>query len=267
MFRRLSYVLAFLLIFACAEVRAASVFQPDSAKMAALNLKLDEYLRAISNESLEVQKQECDFMIESTSDSLVRTMVARRLLSNDMDSPLMGAESVAIHLLDNWFLNSKVSMPSEVDLMNARIFADFNRQSLLGCKAPELQLKAKDGDMRNVFPRDSRRYTVLYFYAPDCAKCKVQSILLRNLLNTEDYPVDFVAVYTGDDVQEWDEYVSKRLDVSSEAVSVEHLWDPESDSDYQRKYGNRSQYAKVTLRKYKKIPNNYWNLRNEAEPQ
>ena len=100
MFRRLSYVLAFLLIFACAEVRAASAFQPDSAKMAALNLKLDEYLRAISNESLEVQKQECDFIIESTSDSLVRTMVARRLLSNYMDSPLMGAESVAIHLLD-----------------------------------------------------------------------------------------------------------------------------------------------------------------------
>ena len=237
MFRRLSYVLAFLLIFACAEVRAASVFQPDSAKMAALNLKLDEYLRAISNESLEVQKQECDFIIESTSDSLVRTMVARRLLSNYMDSPLMGAESVAIHLLDKWFLNSKVSMPSEVDLMNARIFADFNRQSLLGCKAPVLQLKAEDGDMRNVFPRDSRRYTVLFFYAPGCAKCKVQSILLRNLLNTEDYPVDFVAVYTGDDVQEWDEYVSKRLDVSSEAVSVEHLWDPELDSDYQRKYG------------------------------
>ena len=237
MFRRLSYVLALVLIFACARVGAAPSLQLDSARMAALNLKLDEYIRAISRESLEVQKQECDFIIGSTSDSLVRTAVARRLLSNYMDSPLMGAESVAIHLLDKWFLNSKVSMPSEVDLMNARIFADFNRQSLLGCKAPELQLKAKDGDMRNVFPRDSRRYTVLYFYAPDCAKCKVQSILLRNLLNTEDYPVDFVAVYTGDDVQEWDEYVSKRLDVSSGAVSVEHLWDPEVDSDYQRKYG------------------------------
>lgn len=237
MYRGLSYILVFLLIFVCAEVRAATAFQPDSAKMAALNLKLDEYIKAISHESLEVQKQECDFIIESTSDSLVRTVVARRLLSNYMDSPLMGAEAVAIHLLDNWFLNSRVLMPSELDLMNARIFADFNRQSLLGCKAPQLELKTKDGDVRTVFPRDSRRYTVLYFYAPDCAKCKIQSVLLRNLLNAENYPVDFVAVYTGDDVQEWEEYVSKRLDVSSGSVSTEHLWDPEVDSDYQRKYG------------------------------
>lgn len=237
MYRGLSYILVFLLIFVCAEIRAATAFQPDSAKMAALNLKLDEYIKAISRESLEVQKQECDFLIESTSDSLVRTVVARRLLANYMDSPLMGAEAVAIHLLDNWFLNSKVSMPSDVELMNARIFADFNRQSLLGCKAPDLQLKKKDGTLSSVFPSDRRRYKVLYFYAPDCAKCKIQSILLRNLLNTEDYPVDFVAVYIGDDVQEWDEYVFRHLDVSSEKVSSEHLWDPEVDSDYQRKYG------------------------------
>lgn len=237
MFRRLSYVLALVLIFACARVGAAPSLQLDSARMAALNLKLDEYIKAISRESLEVQKQECDFIIGSTSDSLVRTAVARRLLSNYMASPLMGAEAVAIHLLDNWFLNSKVSMPSEVELMNVRIFADFNRHSLLGCQAPELQLKQRDGEMCTVFPCESRRYTVLYFYAPDCAKCRIQSILLRNLLNTENYPVDFVAVYTGDHMQEWDEYVSRHLAVSSEAVSAEHLWDPEVDSDYQRKYG------------------------------
>ena len=237
MFRRLSYVLALVLIFACARVGAAPSLQLDSARMAALNLKLDEYIRAISRESLEVQKQECDFIIGSTSDSLVRTVVARRLLSNYMDSPLMGAEAVAIHLLDNWFLNSKVSMPSEVELMNVRIFADFNRQSLLGCQAPELQLKQRDGEMCAVFPREKRRYAVLYFYAPDCAKCRIQSIMMRNLLNTGNYPVDFVAVYTGDDMQEWDEYVSRHLAVSSESVSAEHFWDPEVDSDYQRKYG------------------------------
>ena len=49
--------------------------------------------------------------------------------------------------------------------------------------------------------------------------------------------MDFVAVYAGDHMQEWDEYVSRHLAVSSEAVSAEHLWDPEVDSDYQRKYG------------------------------
>ena len=114
MLRHLSYFLASVLIFVCTEIGASAAFQPDSVKMAALNLKLEEYLKAISLESLDVQKQECDFIIGSTADSLVRTAVARKVLSSYMDSPLMGAEAVAIHLLDNWFLNGKVSMPSEM---------------------------------------------------------------------------------------------------------------------------------------------------------
>ena len=237
MLRHLSYFLASVLIFVCTEIGASAAFQPDSVKMAALNLKLEEYLTAISLESLDVQKQECDFIIGSTTDSLVRTAVARKVLSSYMDSPLMGAEAVAIHLLDNWFLNGKVSMPSEMDLLNARIYADFNRQSLLGCHAPALELKNDDGSLQTVLPNDRHRYMVLYFYDADCAKCRIQSILLRNLLDLENYPVDFIAVYTGDDLKEWKEYIETSLDVSSEAVAVSHLWDPEVDSDYQRKYG------------------------------
>lgn len=237
MLRHLSYFLASVLIFVCTEIGASAAFQPDSVKMAALNLKLEEYLKAISLESLDVQKQECDFIIGSTSDSLVRTAVARKVLSSYMDSPLMGAEAVAIHLLDNWFLNGKVSMPSEMELLNARIYADFNRQSLLGCHAPALELKNDDGSLQTVLPNDRHRYMVLYFYDADCAKCRIQSILLRNLLDLENYPVDFIAVYTGDDLKEWKEYIETSLDVSSEAVTVSHLWDPEVDSDYQRKYG------------------------------
>ena len=232
MLRHLSYFLASVLIFVCTEIGASAAFQPDSVKMAALNLKLEEYLKAISLESLDVQKQECDFIIGSTSDSLVRTAVARKVLSSYMDSPLMGAEAVAIHLLDNWFLNGKVSMPSEMELLNARIYADFNRQSLLGCHAPALELKNDDGSLQTVLPNDRHRYMVLYFYDADCAKCMIQSILLRNLLD-----LDFIAVYTGDDLKEWKEYIETSLDVSSEAVTVSHLWDPEVDSDYQRKYG------------------------------
>ena len=237
MLRHLSYFLASVLIFVCTEIGASAAFQPDSVKMAALNLKLEEYLKAISLESLDVQKQECDFIIGSTADSLVRTAVARKVLSSYMDSPLMGAEAVAIHLLDNWFLNGKVSMPSEMELLNARIYADFNRQSLLGCHAPVLELKNDDGSLQTVLPNDRHRYMVLYFYDADCAKCRIQSILLRNLLDLENYPVDFIAVYTGDDLKEWKEYIETSLDVSSEAVAVSHLWDPEVDSDYQRKYG------------------------------
>ena len=42
MLRHLSYFLASVLIFVCTEIGASAAFQPDSVKMAALNLKLEE---------------------------------------------------------------------------------------------------------------------------------------------------------------------------------------------------------------------------------
>ena len=39
--------------------------QSDSAKMAELGLKLAEYYDAMKHETIDVQKGECDFLIES----------------------------------------------------------------------------------------------------------------------------------------------------------------------------------------------------------
>lgn len=229
--------LAAVLGFSVTAVYASSAGQPDSLKLAALDAKLDEYLMAISRESLEVQQQECDFIIESAEDPVVRNRIANKVYTAYLESPLMGAEAVAIHIFDKWFLSGDASMESDMDLLNARIHADFNRQSLLGCKAPGLRMRNRDDGWEDVLPQTGGRYVVLYFYDADCAKCKIQSILLRNLLDVEDYPVDLFAVYTGDDRSEWEQYVSERLEFDSDIVTVRHLWDPEVDSDYQRKYG------------------------------
>ena len=232
----LSYLFALVLMLTSSELGAVVTSRPDSLKMAALDAKLTEYLNAISRESFDVQKQECDFLIGSTKDSLVRTAVARKILSTYMDSPVMGAETVAVHVIDNWFSNGAVKMSSDIDLLNARVFADFNRQSLIGCKAPDLMMENHEGQQIS-FPGDSGRYSVLYFYDADCAKCKIQSILIRSLFDTENYPIDFYAVYTGDDRQEWKDYIDKRLAVSADNIHVQHLWDPQVESDFQRKYG------------------------------
>lgn len=232
----LSYLSALVLMLVSFGAKATA-YPQDSLKVAALDAKLTEYLNAIRPESLDVQKQECDFLIESTADSLVRTSVARKILNYYMESPVMGAEAVAIHILDSWFLNGLVKMESEIDLLNARIYADFNRQSLLGCKAPDLLMENLDGGSQVAFPGETGRYSILYFYDADCTKCKIQSILIRNLLDVEGYPIDFYAVYTGDNRKEWADYVDKRLSVTSGNIHVCHLWDPQVESDYQRKYG------------------------------
>ena len=217
--------------------------QLDSAKRALLDQRITEYFDALKYESADVQKAEADFMIQASSDSLVRQFVALKIYDHYLDSPVMGAEAVAIHVADRWFLSNEINMGDDLALLNARIFADFNRSSLIGETAPELVMETMAGDTLKIFSDQSRtarkgdRHSVLLFYDADCAKCKVQTILLSNLLSTEDYPIDFYAIYTGDDRTEWEKYVNERLEFEAPHTRVVHLWDPTFDSDYQRKYG------------------------------
>lgn len=212
--------------------------QLDSTIRKTLDHHLEEYAAAIHRESPEVKQQECDFLIDSTTDSLIRQHVAVKLYGHYLESPLMGDEAVAIYIFDRWFASGNVAMYTDADLINARIFADFNRQSLIGSSAPSLILRDSAGNPEIIDFQDSgNRYKVLFFYDSSCSKCKLESILLRNFLSTSGHTVDFYAVFTGDDFQSWQSFVKERLTADYGNVHVRHLWDPEIESDFQRKYG------------------------------
>ena len=229
-------VLFIFFLFLALSVRGQGL---DSLRREALTGKLGEYFGAIIQEPLAVQAAEADFMIEAASDSLVRQFVAQWIYEHYLESPLMGAESIAIHVFDEWFLSGKVKMNSEMDLHLARIFADFNRMSLIGEKAPGLAMEALDGSFVELYTGSDKggSYRVLYFYDTDCAKCRIEAILLRNMLNTESFPIEFYAVYAGDNRSSWETYVKEKLTVDESEMKVAHLWDPTLDSDFQRKYG------------------------------
>ena len=213
--------------------------QRDTAVLNALSAKLLEYFEAMKYESVQVQKGECDFLIENTSDSLLRSYVARTIYDHFAASPVMGSEAVAIHVYDRWYKPGLVKMDSDMELLGAQVFAEFNRLSQIGCPAPELSMEAMDGSYTELFVPSDRhdRFRILYFYDTECSNCKVQSILLSNLLATESFPVEFYAIYTGDNRESWMKYISERFDISQTSAKIVHLWDPEILSDFQRKYG------------------------------
>lgn len=228
------------LVFFCLSSIVASGFptaSPDSLKLASLNSKLEEYFSAMESEELDVQIQECDYIISATEDSLIRQTVAEKVFDYYRTSKRMGAESVAIHVFDKWFASGLVKMKDESEFLNARIYADFNRQSLIGNPAPELKLQTFEGDSLDIYSRRDERYKVLYFYDLNCALCRVQTLLLRNLMTTTDYPIDLYAVYTGDDKEGWGRYIAEKFDFSQGAKNPVHLWDETLNSDFQRKYG------------------------------
>ena len=227
--KRLLLISALLLSTFCFSQNA------DSLARAALGERLQEYYRAIERESLQVQAGECDFLIESTNDSLLRQFVALDIYRHYLDSPVMGAENVAVYVYDKWFDSGKVKMKTEAERIAAKVYAEFNRQSLIGKEAPSIVMESFDGIQVEIYgPEDtSGRYRILYFYDTDCSKCKLETILLKNLLAEKKYPVDLFAIYAGSDREAWSNYIEERLTVPA----ARHFWDPSLESDFQRKYG------------------------------
>lgn len=215
----------------------AAFAQPDSAAVARTLAMVDEYVAALEAEDLDTKVSECDFLLETCTDSLLRQAVATRLYGHYAESSLMGEEAVAIHLYDRWFADGTVAFPDESQRFQAKLFAEFNRSSLLGLPAPVLEMRGPDEEAVTVPAPDGERRSVLYFYDTDCAKCKLEAILLRSWLEEQEAPLDLYAVYVGSDREAWTSYIAGRLTFDSPRIRVRHAWDPEVASDYQRLYG------------------------------
>lgn len=221
----------FLTLLCCVSLYA----QTDSSKVFMMDGLLEEYYRALQYSDTEIKKNECDLLIRDVSDSLMKRYAALKLYAHYMESPVMGDEAVAIHIFERWFASREIVMKSEADFLNASVFAEFNKRSLIGSNAPELTLRTPEGGFETLPGQGS--VNVLYFYDTNCAKCKIESLLLSYVMKEASEALDFYAVYVGDNESEWKKYRNETLNFDSAKVKMHHLWDPELESAFQKAYG------------------------------
>ena len=219
------------LLTALLAVFFAFTLSAQDERFEALGAKLEEYFAALAGDPIPVQNAECDFLIESCKDSLTRQFVALKIYDHYLHSKIMGDDGVAVHIADTWLIPGKVAMKDDLDLLNAKVFAEFNRQAQLGAAAPGLV--ARDPDGASVTLPAEGEYTLLYFYDTSCSTCRIETPRLCNFLRGTDFPLKAVAFYTGDKEEEWARYRATSLD----APDLVHVWDPDLESDFQRKYG------------------------------
>lgn len=200
-----------------------------------LDSLLTEFYTALQRESVEVKNAEFDALISSCQDSLTRQHVTLRILDHYMHSRVMGEEGVAIHIYDNWLKPGTVKTTSEFEMMDAELFANCNRRSLIGMQAEKITLRKPLGG-RMTIPEDGR-IAVLFFYDTACAKCRLEALALPSVLSSVDFPMNFYAVYVGYDKSQWRAFRRSFKLKDARNVRLVHLWDPEMDSDYQLIYG------------------------------
>lgn len=208
--------------------------QTDSlGRYAGLDSLLTQFYTALERESVEAKNAEFDRLISTCTDSLLRQHVTLKVFHHYRSSRVMGEEAVAVHIYDKWIDSGMVKTKNEFEQMEAELFVNFNRYSLVGMKATPVTLKNPCG--RKLTVPEEGRVSVFFFYSTSCMKCMVQAPLIPPVLEEVDFPMDFYAVYTEFDKRDWKAF-RRNFKVSNKQVRVKHLWDPDTDSDYPLMY-------------------------------
>ena len=225
--RRLCLIVA--LALACSLTRAQEITVYDS---------LRSYLEVIGTMPVDSINARLDALIASAADDDTRAGIAGTAYNFFLESPVMGAEGVAVYIADNYFLNKRLKWPSEATFANLYAFAEFNRQSLLGMPAPELVLESLDGGTVDVRAATSG-HKILYFYEDKCLTCTQQTPQIAALLESYSgtQPLALYAVYTQGDRDAWARYaITNFRGIDNPKVTVYNLWDPEGTSQFHKKY-------------------------------
>lgn len=186
--------------------------------------------------------------IISRADAFIRTgksaeetaRIAWYIYNYYRNSRIMGYDEIAVYIADSYFLNGQYTLPDGNAMMEMKLFAQTNRQSLIGMQAPGLTLQDPAGTEVNL-PDGEQDYTVLYFYDDECPGCIRTTPALMQYMSRNSAGLNFTVcmIYTQDSREHWMNYIQKAIQTFKlpSNVKVLHLWDPDMSSDFVSKYG------------------------------
>lgn len=235
LFRLIAFILLLVPSFSSAQEKAPM----DSTSAGLTKKDISLIMNVFNGQELSVIKSKADQLISSADDSLDKAFIAYNLFDHFYHSKIMGYEEVALYIADNYFLNKRLNWPDEEGFLLLKMFAEFNRSSMIGMLSPELSLPDSLGKPVSVRNTDAR-YKLLFFYDVDCAVCKAYTYkLMKDLKTFNSESIAVFRIYTQSDREKWIDWV-RRLDKAfpvSDKVSVYDVWDPDFSSDFQRKFG------------------------------
>jgi len=152
----------------------------------------------------------------------------------------MGLDQVYVNLYDQYFASGQMDFWVNAKLkQNLKEQADKIRSSALGRKSNNLVLQDTQGAMRSLHNM-ANKYTVVFFYDPDCGHCRKETPKLVEFKNSTKIDVGVYAVAADSSMKRIREFVKemkmeKFVNVSYYYSSVGHyreLYDAETTPTY-----------------------------------
>ena len=120
----------------------------------------------------------------------------------------MGLDRVFVHLYDTYFASGEMDYWANNQLKNnLKERADQLRLSLVGNTAPNLVMQ-NESLQRRALHEMKNKYTVIYFYDPDCGHCKKETPKLKEFYTNTKYDIGIFTVSADTSMTKMRNYIS-----------------------------------------------------------
>ena len=194
-------------------------------------------------------------LISLSDNTSLKTAIAGYLFNTFSTSPVMGRESVAIYIAKKYFLSGELQWHGQGGEAILRMYTEFNENSLIGMKAPDLKLKRPNGQEVALNSLKSN-YIIIYFFDNNCNACKAKLPDLKKVTEFRDYlGIEVYAVYTGQDSLSLLQFINEEFPVDSQSKSVKwhFVYDTDGTSGFHKLYNVLSTPQMFLLDRDKKI--------------
>lgn len=124
-------------------------------------------------------------------------------------SNIMGMDAVFVHMAENYYTKELAYWADETQIYKIQERAKVLKPILIGKKARNLVLEDNKGVMRSLYDIKSK-FTVLYFWDPDCGHCKKITPKLKALYDSDKSKgVEVFAVCTEVEEEKWKNYINE----------------------------------------------------------
>ncbi|MEQ8927213.1 MAG: thioredoxin-like domain-containing protein [Fulvivirga sp.] len=122
---------------------------------------------------------------------------------------IMGLDRVFVEMIDTYFESGEMDFWANSQLKkNLKERADQLRLSLIGNKAANMVMMDKDKQMKSLYAIPNK-YTVIYFFDPDCGHCKKETPVLADFYSSTKYDVEVFAVSADTSIVKMENYINK----------------------------------------------------------
>jgi len=175
----------------------------------ALQRKLDRYIQELTFQDPDSLIKSSDFVIGKALKGGSKELQAYCIwyLTNQAENPTtIGGDAVFVHLSEKYYLGGIMPITDSSTVQNIRSKVKTLKPLLVGKTMPALALTDTLGNLRSLADLKSK-YTVVFFYDPDCGHCKESTPALKAFYEKNKADLQVYAASVARAPEQWKKYI------------------------------------------------------------